>query len=157
MGEDPIGFSSGDSNFYRYVGNSPAYWTDPSGLGKLGAIKKALKEAHDMIGGGIGGKGRGKGKFGSPERRCNKKGYRLDPGHPDKPKGDPEAGPHINYWDWTNGKKKNGGGKHGAISIDHNIIIPSATLGYDICGDDYGEICNIFNPLSDVQDVIDLF
>jgi len=39
--EDPIGFSSGDTNLYRYVGNSPANYTDPSGqflLGGLGIV-----------------------------------------------------------------------------------------------------------------------
>ncbi|CAA6798535.1 MAG: Unknown protein [uncultured Sulfurovum sp.] len=29
---DPIGFMSGDFNFYRYVGNSPIGWIDPFGL-----------------------------------------------------------------------------------------------------------------------------
>jgi RHS repeat-associated protein len=32
IGQDPIGFSAGDSNLYRYVGNSPVSNTDPSGL-----------------------------------------------------------------------------------------------------------------------------
>jgi RHS repeat-associated protein len=31
IGQDPIGFSAGDSNLYRYVGNSPLNATDPSG------------------------------------------------------------------------------------------------------------------------------
>ena len=30
--EDPIGFDAGDNNFYRFVGNSPTNFTDPSGL-----------------------------------------------------------------------------------------------------------------------------
>jgi RHS repeat-associated protein len=30
--EDPIGLAGGDVNLYRYVGNSPANGTDPSGL-----------------------------------------------------------------------------------------------------------------------------
>jgi RHS repeat-associated protein len=30
--EDPIGFLSGDPNWYRYVGNSPGMFVDPSGL-----------------------------------------------------------------------------------------------------------------------------
>lgn len=30
--EDPIGFNSGDGNFYRYVGNNPIVRTDPNGL-----------------------------------------------------------------------------------------------------------------------------
>jgi RHS repeat-associated protein len=30
--EDPIGFAAGDANLYRYVGNGPTNFTDPSGL-----------------------------------------------------------------------------------------------------------------------------
>jgi RHS repeat-associated protein len=32
ISEDPLGFDAGDTNIYRYVGNSPTYHTDPSGL-----------------------------------------------------------------------------------------------------------------------------
>lgn len=32
LSRDPIGFAAGDSNLYRYVGNSPTNETDPSGL-----------------------------------------------------------------------------------------------------------------------------
>ena len=32
ISEDPIGFEAGDTNLYRYVGNSPHNFTDPSGL-----------------------------------------------------------------------------------------------------------------------------
>jgi RHS repeat-associated protein len=32
ISEDPIGFDAGDTNIYRYVGNSPTNGTDPSGL-----------------------------------------------------------------------------------------------------------------------------
>ena len=32
LSEDPIGFAGGDANLYRYVGNSPTNFTDPSGL-----------------------------------------------------------------------------------------------------------------------------
>ena len=31
LNEDPIGFSGGDANLYRYVGNNPTNFTDPSG------------------------------------------------------------------------------------------------------------------------------
>lgn len=31
ISQDPLGFGSGDSNFYAYVGNSPANFTDPTG------------------------------------------------------------------------------------------------------------------------------
>ncbi len=32
ISEDPIGFASGDFNWYRYVGNDPVDFLDPSGL-----------------------------------------------------------------------------------------------------------------------------
>jgi RHS repeat-associated protein len=32
ISEDSIGFAGGDTNLYRYVGNSPTNYTDPSGL-----------------------------------------------------------------------------------------------------------------------------
>jgi len=32
LSEDPIGFASGDFNWYRYVGNSPVNRIDPLGL-----------------------------------------------------------------------------------------------------------------------------
>jgi RHS repeat-associated protein len=32
ISQDPIGFAAGDANLYRYVGNSPTNFTDPSGL-----------------------------------------------------------------------------------------------------------------------------
>ena len=53
----------------------------------------------------------------SPQRGSKKKGYRLDPGHPNRKGGDPEAGPHINFWDYTKGKRKSGKGIDGAIPI----------------------------------------
>ena len=34
LSEDPSGFDGGDPNLYRYVGNSPANATDPTGLSK---------------------------------------------------------------------------------------------------------------------------
>jgi hypothetical protein len=32
LSEDPIGFEAGDANLYRYVGNGPAIYVDPTGL-----------------------------------------------------------------------------------------------------------------------------
>lgn len=82
---------------------------DPDGLMGLpiSAIKKALQKVHKKLGGPLP---QGKiGKYGSPQHGTPKKGYRLDPGHPDRLPGDPEAGPHINYWDYTKGKRGKGG------------------------------------------------
>ena len=51
MSEDPIGFAAGDANLYRYVGNSPTNFVDPSGLVCEGAAWGTA------IGGTIGGIG----------------------------------------------------------------------------------------------------
>jgi hypothetical protein len=50
--EDPIGFEGGDANLYRFVGNSPTNFTDPSGLKfsmKVGDEWKEGKEAEDLF------------------------------------------------------------------------------------------------------------
>jgi hypothetical protein len=79
----------------------------------LSNTKAAVKDAQNKVGGSLP---KGKpGKFGSPQRGDSKKGYRLDPGHPGKPQGDAEAGAHVNWWDYTNGKRD--GTNSGAIPI----------------------------------------
>jgi RHS repeat-associated protein len=89
----------------------------PSGLFKpsLTACKNALKKVHDRLGKLPKWK---KGKWGSPQRGGPDKGYRLDPGHPNRPPGDPEAGPHFNWWDWTKGKKGSGGQRGAEPIVD---------------------------------------
>ena len=74
--------------------------------------KEALKEVHKKVGKQPKGK---PGKFGSPQRGTPKKGYRLDPGHANSPNA-AESGPHINYWDYTSGKR-GAGGISGAVPI----------------------------------------
>ena len=78
--------------------------------------KSALKQVYQKLGIQQPLPKGERGKFGSPTAGDSKKGYRLDPAHPDRPKGDIETVPHINYWDWTGGKKGNGG-KYGAIPL----------------------------------------
>lgn len=83
-------------------------------------VKDALKQVYKKL--GIDGplpKMKG-GKYGRPQRGNERKGYRLDnEGHP-KSTNPAEKGPHINYWDFTNGKynKGLGPGKKGAVSLD---------------------------------------
>lgn len=79
----------------------------------LGSVKSALAEVHSKV--GKLAKGR-PGKFGSPQRGDQVKGYRLDPAHPKAKPGTPEEGWHINWWDWTAGKR-GAGGRSGAVPI----------------------------------------
>jgi RHS repeat-associated protein len=76
----------------------------------LSAVKKALSKVHAKIGKQAKSAGQ-KGKFGSPQAGNSTKGYRLDPGHTKAPPGTTEASPHLNYWDYSKGKKGSGGTK----------------------------------------------
>ena len=61
MGEDPIGFASGDFNFYRYVGDDPLNRIDPFGLEEsfsnpavciavaVGKTGKSIKKCNDLV------------------------------------------------------------------------------------------------------------
>lgn len=101
-----------------HVANDPINWLDSDGLAivSIGKLKKALQKAHDIVGKLPKGK---PGRKGSPQRGDSKKGYRLDKqSHPNAKPGSPEAeGPHLNYWDYTEGKRKSGQGVSGAISL----------------------------------------
>ena len=48
ISEDPIGFSAGDTNLYRYVNNSPTNFTDPSGEWANFAIGAAIGAGLDL-------------------------------------------------------------------------------------------------------------
>ena len=50
MSEDPSGFAGGDANLYRYAGNSPVMYVDPSGLsyeGVSGPVGDAIRDFLD--------------------------------------------------------------------------------------------------------------
>lgn len=79
-----------------------------------GAHKKALKKVHELVGKLPRGR---PGKFGSPQRGTPAKGYRLDPPHPEAAGGSPESGHHVNWWDYTQGKRGRGG-RSGAVPIE---------------------------------------
>jgi len=124
MTRDPLG-EAGGINLYGFVGNNPVNFYDPYGLSAIGAIKKALKLVHKHVGGPLP-KGQ-PGKYGSPQRGTSKKGYRLDPAHPDTAPGSPESKPHINWWDFTEGKKGKGG-RWGAEEIITGIVAFGGSL-----------------------------
>ena len=107
----------GGLNLYAYVNNNPLRYTDPLGLASLSGLKATLSRVHEIIGGSLP-KGSA-GKFGSPQRGDSIKGYRYDNvGHPKAGSPD-EAGPHINWWDYSKGKRGNGG-KSGAVPVPDN-------------------------------------
>lgn len=79
----------------------------------LSDYKDALDKVHNEVGKLPKGE---VGKFGSPQAGDSKKGYRLDPPHDGVAEGDAESKYHINWWDYTGGKKGKGG-RYGAIPI----------------------------------------
>lgn len=100
------------SKGYNYGTNSSEKNTNK---GTLSGTKAAVKKAQEKVGGSLP-KGQS-GKKGSPQRGDSKKGYRLDPVHPNRPAGDPESGPHVNWWNYMKGKR-GAGGESGAIPIE---------------------------------------
>ncbi|MCA9213315.1 MAG: RHS repeat-associated core domain-containing protein [Planctomycetales bacterium] len=50
---DPLGHAAGDTNFYRYVGNSPANFTDPTGMfaldAALGSSQTTYSLPHNLL------------------------------------------------------------------------------------------------------------
>ena len=51
ISEDPIGFSAGDTNLYRYVNNSPTNFTDPTGMTLSGWGEDLLYGADQLAAG----------------------------------------------------------------------------------------------------------
>lgn len=80
----------------------------------LSAHKEALKQVQKEVGKLPKGK---PGKFGSPQAGDVKKGYRLDPPHDGAAKGGAESKHHINWWDYSGGKRGKGG-RSGAVPIE---------------------------------------
>ncbi len=89
---------------------------ETSSKATISETKNGLSQVYDKLGISKPLPKGESGKFGSPTAGDAKKGYRLDPAHPNRPKGDNESVPHINYWDWTSGKKGTGG-NYGAIPL----------------------------------------
>jgi RHS repeat-associated protein len=86
--------------------------------GSLSGTKEALAKAKAEIGlKPTESLSKGKqGKFGGLQKGDSKKGYRLDPSHPNAKAGSGEEYPHVNFWDYTKGKRDKGG-ISGAIPI----------------------------------------
>jgi hypothetical protein len=93
--------------------SSEAQIPNSAGKPSLNAHKEALAKVHAEVGKLPKGE---PGKFGSPHAGNSLKGYRLDPPHPNARTGSPESGYHLNWWDWSQGKKGKGG-RYAAIPI----------------------------------------
>ncbi len=74
----------------------------------FGALRRAVEEAYKRLNVESLPKFKN-GKFGSPQRGDARRGIRYDKeGHPNSTNPN-EAGPHINWWDYTTGKRSSGG------------------------------------------------
>ncbi|MFM0667994.1 RHS repeat-associated core domain-containing protein, partial [Paraburkholderia sediminicola] len=49
ISEDPIGYASGQTNAYAYVGGNPVQLNDPFGLGSLGNNQAQNKQVSDIV------------------------------------------------------------------------------------------------------------
>jgi len=135
-------------NQYVFIDDDPLNYSDPSGEGKIGIVVrtvkgtiKFIKRSHavkilkkkgtvEVVGKGASRKGKGLAK-----EVWGKKTTRHDP-H--------QSG-------WKSHYQPRGGGGH------VNYTVPGAALGITLFGDNvFGKAVNFFNPLSDVQDMIDV-
>ena len=162
---DPLGLWDG-TNTFAYVGSSPLIWQDDLGLGKVGkAIKWGKGAWNHVIGGHVGKKKKlDKTKFCDPcQIRKNA----------DKTVKNPDV--VIKQWNGNTryermfDKPIGTAGERGQAVIVNGqgggvttfpipgVKIPGSALGVGLFGDNaFGNVCDFFNPLSDLQDLIDL-
>ena len=129
--------------------SNPVNFVDPDGQGKIrfiietvkgikrfvskNAARRCLKKGGDVD---VVGSGSSKEARNLAKEKFGKKTVRHDPHQPGQK-------PHY--------QKKTGGGGHVKYTV------PGATAGTYLLGDNaFGKTLNFFNPLSDVQDVVDL-
>jgi len=61
VSEDPLGFAAGDMNTYRYVGNSPLDYTDPSGMSSFSGVGGATSYESSLLDFVLGGEAEASG------------------------------------------------------------------------------------------------
>ncbi len=168
---DPIGFEGG-VNLYAYVDNNPTNYFDPNAYGKIGAVIKLGRKAWKHITKRHVARNifKNKSKFKDPS--SIKKGINKTIKNPDRITKQTDG--RILY-EKDFGKEIGTKGetvqrvivdKYGNVITSFpskaykatKINVPGAALGTTILGDNiFGQAADFFNPLSDLQDIIDLF
>jgi RHS repeat-associated protein len=153
ISEDPTNFTDGP-NLYAYVGDDPVNFYDPLGEGKFGLVvrvgKWGLKKIRNITKDEAKRLYKKQGKDISGSKKQLKK-FSKEKGkpRPEKPEKHGEGTYHYHLPDRRGG--------HGFI-VRSNAIIPGAFFGRDLFGDGFwGNTVDFFNPLSDLQDLLDLF
>ncbi len=168
---DPVGILSDEyslelNHLYNYVDNDPINYVDPEGFGRIGLGVKIAKKAWNHIAKRHVNRNafKHKSKFKDPskiKRDLNK--TVRNPDHitqqVERTLYEKDLGREIG----TRGEKiqRVVVDKYGNVITSFpskSFKIPGAALGITLFGDNFfGHAVNFFNPLSDVQDIIDLF
>ena len=143
---DPVGIRGG-INVYNYVDATPTAFVDPTGNGKHSVLIKSVKGIWKIVNRGSAVKGASKEKqamvIGSKREAKRFAEEALGDGVVHHGPHKPGQMPHY--------QKKKGDGRH----VFHRI--PGAAIGVSLIGDNLlGNAADFFNPLSDIQDLIDL-
>ena len=158
--KDPLVFAGGDTNLYGYVLDDPINFIDPPGLGKFGIAIRIIKNGRKDVA-RLGNLSRADAKRRFIKSRFSKENpvdihgskSQLRKWAKDKGKGKPiferdRDGTGELHW-----HRPDRSGGHGYV----NGLIPGANLGNDLFGDNLvGDLVDLFNPFSDLQDILDL-
>lgn len=152
-------------NLYSYVGNNPLSFVDDDGRGKIGAFYKVILRPIIRNGMEVMYRKTTNSRVSRDEARrlLRKQGQNISApgkksarnaagkgakGHGAHGRGAGEDGPHFHTADHNGGH----------AFYDAAPIIPGATLGVDLLGDNiFGQAVDFFNPLSDAQSIIDIY
>ncbi|MGE3540529.1 MAG: RHS repeat-associated core domain-containing protein [Candidatus Tectimicrobiota bacterium] len=161
ISEDPLDFAAGDTNLYAYVSNDPISYIDPTGLGKVGTVIKIVKRVGNWLRESrkvstkeaINARRRGADVLAPNEKiakQIEKNAFKNDPTAGDLLKHEPHKKGYRPHYQTD---KKSG-------HTFYSVSIPGAGIGTFIGRKTgiplLGDIIDFFNPLSDIQDVLNL-